>query len=398
MVTKKKFTKLGWFGNYGGQFVPETVSFALEELEQIYLDLFSSEKFWAELDYLSKRYAGRPTPLYSADRLACHYAVQKVYIKREDLLHTGAHKLNNALGQALLAKKLGKNRIIAETGAGQHGVAVSAVCAMLGLKCVIYMGKVDYDRQKSNVFRMKLHDAEIVQVEAGSGTLKEAINEALRDWITNVENSHYLIGSAIGPHPYPLIVKQLQRVIGDEARLQYLEATNKLPDAVFACVGGGSNAIGLFTAFKNDTTVRKIGIEAGGSGLDKEHSATLVKGKVGVLHGSKSYLLYDKNGQIQPTHSISAGLDYPGVGPEHSYFKDEHIAEYYAATDIQALSGFHLVAIKEGIIPALEPAHVFGFLEDWLKTQPDLQNILVLLSGRGDKDLDIAMQHFQSKN
>ena len=378
----------GRFGQFGGQFVPETLMAALAELETAYNQAKTDPAFQRELAGLLTHYAGRPTPLYFAANLTRRSGGAKIYLKREDLAHTGAHKINNALGQALLAKYMGKARIIAETGAGQHGVATATVCAMLGLQCLVYMGAEDIRRQSPNVFRMRLLAAEVLPVEAGSRTLKDAINEAIRDWVTNVETTHYLIGSAVGPHPYPMLVRDFQAVIGREARAQILEAEGRLPDYVVACVGGGSNAIGAFHDFIGDESVRLLGIEAGGDGLDSgRHSATLTAGRPGVLHGSMSYLLQDRHGQVRETHSLSAGLDYPGVGPEHSYLKDIARAEYRAATDAQALEGFHLLSQAEGIIPALEPSHAIHHAAQLAATLSPEQIILVCLSGRGDKDV-----------
>ena len=378
----------GRFGDYGGKFVPETLMAALEELEEAYRVFRDQPGFQEELDGLLRHYAGRPTPLYHAANLTRRSGGAKIYLKREDLAHTGAHKINNALGQALLARQMGKQRVIAETGAGQHGVATATVCAMLGIQCIVYMGSEDIRRQSLNVFRMRLLGTEVVPVESGTRTLKDAINEALRDWVTNVESTHYLIGSVVGPHPYPMLVRDFQSVIGREARRQHLEAESVLPDYVVACVGGGSNAIGIFHEFIEDDAVRLVGVEAGGHGVaGGEHSATLSAGRPGVLHGSMSYLLQDSNGQVVGTHSISAGLDYPGVGPEHSYLKDIGRAEYLAVTDEQALEGFHLLSRTEGIIPALESAHAIYHAVELAKTLPPEQTILVCLSGRGDKDV-----------
>ena len=397
MASKESTTELpdkrGRFGAYGGRFVPETVMPALEELAQAYYNLRDDEDFQRELGRLGSTYAGRPTPLYHAANLTRHCGGAKVYLKREDLAHTGAHKINNALGQALLAKRLRKDRIIAETGAGQHGVATATVCAMLGLKCVIYMGTEDMRRQSLNVFRMRLLGAEVRPVDAGSRTLKDAINEAIRDWVTNVETTHYLLGSAVGPHPYPLMVRDFQSVIGREAREQLLQAEGRLPDYVVACVGGGSNAIGIFHPFLKDADVKLIGVEAGGKGLlGEEHAATLVAGQPGVLHGSMSYLIQNEDGQVLETHSLSPGLDYPGVGPEHSYLRDSGRAQYVAATDEQALAAFHLLCSTEGIIPALEPAHALHQAAALAPTLSPQQIVLVGLSGRGDKDIHIVLE------
>ena len=378
----------GRFGDFGGQFVPETLMSALSELETAYSQVKADPAFQQELARLLTHYTGRPTPLYFAANLTRHCGGAKIYLKREDLAHTGAHKINNALGQALLAKYMGKPRIIAETGAGQHGVATATVCAMLGLQCLVYMGAADIQRQSLNVYRMRLLNAEVVPVAAGTRTLKDAINEAIRDWVTNVATTHYLIGSAVGPHPYPMLVRDFQSVIGREARAQILDAEGRLPDYVIACVGGGSNAIGAFYEFIADENVRLRGVEAGGDGLDTDrHSATLTAGRPGVLHGAMSYLLQDRHGQVRETHSISAGLDYPGVGPEHSYLKEIARAEYVAATDRQALEGFHLLSRTEGILPALEPAHALHHAAQLAATLPPEQIILLCLSGRGDKDV-----------
>jgi tryptophan synthase beta chain len=378
----------GRFGDYGGKFVPETLMAALDELEAAYRQAKDNPDFQARLAHLLHSYAGRPTPLYHAENLSRHCGGARIYLKREDLAHTGAHKINNALGQALLAKHMGKERIIAETGAGQHGVATATVCAMLGLQCIVYMGAEDIQRQSLNVFRMRLLEAEVIPVESGTRTLKDAINEAIRDWVTNVETTHYLIGSVVGPHPYPMLVRDFQSVIGREARQQIQEAEGRLPDYVVACVGGGSNAIGTFYQFINDETVQLVGVEAGGEGVETgRHSATLSAGQPGVLHGSMSYLLQDPHGQVLGTHSISAGLDYPGVGPEHSYLKDAERARYLPVNDDQALEGFHLLSRTEGIIPALESAHAVYYASQLARELGPEQIILVCLSGRGDKDV-----------
>ena len=383
----------GRFGDFGGKFVPETLMAALAELEEAYAQVKNDPEFNSELDQLLRNYAGRPTPLYYAENLTRQCGGAKIYLKREDLAHTGAHKINNALGQALLAKHMGKARIIAETGAGQHGVAAATVCAVLGLQCIVYMGSEDVKRQSLNVFRMRLLEAEVIPVESGTRTLKDAINEAIRDWVTNVETTHYLIGSVVGPHPYPMLVRDFQAVIGREARSQFLEGEGRLPDYVVACVGGGSNAIGTFHEFIGDDSVKLVGVEAGGEGLETgRHSATLNAGRPGVLHGSMSYLLQDKDGQVQETHSISAGLDYPGVGPEHSYLKDSGRAQYLTVDDSQALEGFHLLSRTEGIIPALEPAHAIYYVAQLACELPPEQTIIVCLSGRGDKDINIVAQ------
>ena len=378
----------GRFGDYGGKFVPETLMAALSDLENAYRKVNSDPEFQSELTGLLHNYAGRPTALYHAENLSRHCGGAKIYLKREDLAHTGAHKINNALGQALLAKRMGKQRLIAETGAGQHGVATATVCAMLGLECIVYMGTEDIQRQSLNVFRMRLLNAEVILVESGTRTLKDAINEAIRDWVTNVETTHYLIGSVVGPHPYPMLVRDFQSIIGREARQQILETEERLPDYVVACVGGGSNAIGTFYEFIGDDAVKLVGVEAGGGGVETGyHSASLSAGKPGVLHGSMSYLLQDPNGQVMATHSISAGLDYPGVGPEHSYLKDAERATYTPVNDPQALEGFHLLSRTEGIIPALESAHAIYYASELAKQLGPEQIILVCLSGRGDKDV-----------
>ena len=378
----------GRFGEFGGKFVPATLMAALEELEEAYGAAKVDDDFQQNLSSLLHHYAGRPTALYFAENLTRYCGGAKIYLKREDLAHTGAHKINNALGQALLAKHMGKERIIAETGAGQHGVATATVCAMLGLQCVVYMGEEDIRRQALNVFRMRLLEAEVITVESGTRTLKDAINEAIRDWVTNVESTHYLIGSAVGPHPYPMLVRDFQSVISREARAQIIEAEGRLPDYVVACVGGGSNAIGAFYEFIGDEEVSLVGVEAGGEGVESgRHSATLSAGRPGVLHGSMSYLLQDRHGQVHETHSISAGLDYPGVGPEHSYLKDANRAEYTSVTDGQALEGFHLLSRTEGIIPALEPSHAVYHVAEMARSLPSDNIILMCLSGRGDKDV-----------
>jgi len=384
---------LGRFGQFGGKYVPETLMPALAELEEAYYRYRDTDDFQTELNGLLKDYVGRETPLYFAERLTAHYARPdgtgpQIYLKREDLNHTGAHKINNALGQVLLAKRMGKERVIAETGAGQHGVATATVCARFGIKCVIYMGVQDMERQALNVFRMRLMGAEVSPVTAGTGTLKDATSEAIRDWVTNVETTHYILGSVAGPHPYPMIVRDFHAVIGQETRSQCLEKWNGLPDILMACVGGGSNAMGLFHDFIEDPTVRMIGIEAEGEGvLSGKHAATLTQGRVGVLHGAMSYLLQDSNGQVQEAHSISAGLDYPGVGPEHSYLKEIGRAEYYSVTDQQALDALQLVSQLEGIIPALETAHAFAYLETLCPQLSGSPRIVINCSGRGDKDV-----------
>jgi tryptophan synthase beta chain len=377
----------GRFGKYGGKYVPETLITPLKELEEIYLKLKDDKEFNTELNNLNKEYSGRPTPLTFAENLTNYFGKGKIYLKREDLCHTGAHKINNALGQILLAKRLGKNRIIAETGAGQHGVAAATVCAKFGMQCVVYMGEVDMERQSPNVFRMRLLGTEVRPVKSGSRTLKDATNEAIRDWVTNCENTHYIIGSVVGPHPYPKLVRDFQSVIGTETKSQILEKENKLPDYIVACVGGGSNAIGIFYPFVNDK-IKLIGVEAAGFGLNSDkHSATLTKGREGILHGMKTYLLQNKEGQVSEVHSISAGLDYPGVGPEHSFFKDERIAEYNSITDEEALNGVKLLSKHEGIIPALESAHAVAYLNILMPKTTKDEVVVVNISGRGDKDL-----------
>jgi len=380
----------GYFGAFGGKFVPETLMCALAELEKEYASAQRNKKFKQELTYYLREYAGRPTALYFAKNLTKKLGRAKIYLKREDLLHTGAHKINNTLGQALLAIKMKKPRIIAETGAGQHGVATATVAALFGLKCDVYMGTEDIQRQALNVFRMRLLGARVIPVESGSKTLKDACNEAIRDWVTNVRDTHYIIGSVVGPHPYPLMVRDFQAVIGREARKQILQNAKKLPDYLVACVGGGSNSIGLFHPFFGDKKVKFVGVEAAGLGLaSKKHAATLVKGDLGILHGSKSYLLQDKDGQINLAHSISAGLDYPGVGPEHAYYKRIGRCKYVAVEDQQALNALKLLSETEGIIPALESAHAIAYLKRLAKTLKKNQTIVVCLSGRGDKDIDI---------
>jgi tryptophan synthase beta chain len=378
----------GHFGPYGGRFVPETLVHPLQELEDEYARARQDPAFQRELDYYLKEFCGRPTPLYLAERLTRELGGARIYLKREDLLHTGAHKINNCLGQILLARRMGKTRIIAETGAGQHGVATATVAAMFGLKCVIYMGAVDCERQALNVFRMKMLGAEVVPVTAGQQTLKEAINEAMRDWVTNVRTTHYILGTVYGAHPYPVMVRNFQRVIGDEARRQILEKEQRLPDLLIACVGGGSNAMGLFYPFLEEASVRMIGVEAGGEGIQAgKHAARFQGGSLGVLQGTRSYLLQDEFGQIQLTHSVSAGLDYAAVGPEHAWLRDRQRVEYTYATDDQALDAFMKLARLEGIIPALESAHAIAEL---IKQAPALGGnklILVNLSGRGDKDV-----------
>ena len=381
----------GRFGEFGGQYIPETLMPACTELEQAWADAQTDADFQAELDELLREYVGRPTPLTDAPRLTEQLGGARILLKREDLAHTGAHKINNAIGQVLLAKQMGKRRIIAETGAGQHGVATATACARFGLECIVYMGSEDVRRQSLNVFRMRLMGAEVRPVDSGSRTLKDAINETIRDWVTNVRDTHYVIGSAIGPHPYPLIVRDLQAVIGREARAQCLAKVGKLPDVAIACVGGGSNAIGLFHAFIDDP-VRLIGVEAAGEGLDGRNAATLTLGRPGVLHGTRTYLLQDDAGQIEEAHSISAGLDYPGVGPEHAWLKVSERAEYVSIDDDEALAGFRLLSETEGIVPALEPSHAIAYLKRLAPMLPADDVILLGLSGRGDKDIDIVRE------
>jgi len=380
----------GRFGRYGGRFVPETMMRALEQLTEAYEAARNDPSFQQELDYYWREYAGRPTPLYFAERLTAHLGGAKIYLKREDLAHTGAHKINNTLGQILLARRIGKQRIIAETGAGQHGVATATAAALFGLECVIYMGAVDIERQALNVLRMKLLGARVVPVTTGSQTLKDAINEAFRDWIATVETTHYIFGSVCGPHPYPQMVRDFQSVIGQETKRQMKEKEGRLPNYLLACVGGGSNAMGLFHPFVGDG-VKMIGVEAAGHGLDTlAHAATLTAGTPGILHGAESYLLQDEHGQIREAHSLAPGLDYPGVGPEHSYFKDAGIAEYVAVTDQEALAGLQLLSRLEGIIPALEAAHAVAYAMKLAPTLNADELLVINISGRGDKDMEIV--------
>lgn len=380
--------RTGHFGEFGGKYVPETLMALLEDLEKIFRSLKSDRKFKREFSYYLREYAGRPTNLYEAKRLSAHLKTLKVYLKREDLLHTGAHKINNTLGQILVARRMGKKRIIAETGAGQHGVATATAAALMGLECVIYMGQEDIGRQALNVDRMRLLGAKVIAVTGGSQTLKDAMNEAIRDWVTNVHNTFYIIGSVAGPHPYPVMVRDFQAVIGQEARRQFQSKEKKLPDYLLACVGGGSNAMGLFHAFYKDAAVKMIGVEAAGHGLKtQQHAAPLAKGEVGVLHGSKSKLLETKDGQIKVAHSIAAGLDYPGVGPEHAYYQQTNRAEYVSVTDREALLGLKQLAEMEGIIPALETSHAIAYLEKLARRVKKASSVIVCLSGRGDKDM-----------
>jgi tryptophan synthase beta chain len=381
----------GRYGQFGGKYAPETVMPALDELEAAYYEAKQDPKFQDVLDRLARDYVGRPTPLYFARNLTELGGGARIFLKREDLAHTGAHKINNALGQGLLAKRMGKQRVIAETGAGQHGVATATVCALLDLECIVYMGELDIARQAPNVFRMKLLGAEVRPVSSGSRTLKDATNEAIRDWVTNVESTFYIIGSVVGMHPYPMIVRDFQAVIGRESRAQMLDSIGTLPDAVVACVGGGSNAIGIFYPFLNDREVALVGVEASGHGIESgRHSASLTAGTIGVLHGARTYLLQDEFGQVQEAHSISAGLDYPGVGPEHSYLKDSGRATYVGITDDQALEAFQTLCREEGIIPALESSHAIAHALRLSRELGPEQTILVNLSGRGDKDLQTA--------
>lgn len=384
-------TAQGRFGEYGGQFVPETVMPALAELEENYLKLKEDAGFQNELKRYLEEYAGRPTRLYFAEKLTAHYGRAKIYLKREDLLHTGAHKINNALGQALLARRMGKTRVIAETGAGQHGVATATVAALFGMKCSVFMGEEDMERQALNVFRMRLLGSEVVPVTSGTGTLKDATTEAIRSWVTNIRDTHYIIGSVVGPHPYPMIVRDFQSVIGGEVRLQMEKTAGRQPDYLVACVGGGSNAMGMFYPYRQDKAVVKIGVEAAGRGLDTdEHAASLTLGRPGVLHGAYSYLLQDGDGQVIPAYSVSAGLDYPGVGPEHSYFKDSGIVRYEAVTDSEALTAFRRLSELEGIIPALESSHALAYLDKLMPQTSHDDIVAVCLSGRGDKDVQMA--------
>ena len=387
----------GHFGRFGGRFVPETLMQPLVDLEKAYRAARADARFRRRLRELLHTYAGRPTPLYFAERLTRHVGGARIYLKREDLCHTGAHKINNVLGQALLAQRMGKARVIAETGAGQHGVASATAAALLGLECEVYMGRVDVERQALNVFRMKLLGAKVVPVESGSKTLKDAVNEALRDWVTNVRTTYYLLGSVMGPHPYPMMVRDFHRVIGEEARVQARRATGRLPDLLVACVGGGSNAIGLFWPFIGDRRVRIVGVEPGGHGIKSgKHGASLGSGAVGVLHGSMSYVLQNDDGQVAEAHSISAGLDYPGVGPEHSYYKDTGRFEYVSVTDDEALEGFQALTRLEGIMPALESAHAVAHAMRAAARMRKTQTVLVGLSGRGDKDVHTVGQALEA--
>ncbi|MEH7109859.1 tryptophan synthase subunit beta [Bacillus sp. JJ1764] len=379
----------GHFGIYGGRFVPETLMKAVTELSNAYEEAKIDPEFQKEYQYLLKKYVGRETPLYFAENLTKHAGGAKIYLKREDLNHTGAHKINNAIGQALLAVRMGKRKIVAETGAGQHGVATATVCALLNLECIIFMGEEDIKRQSLNVFRMELLGAKVVGVSSGSATLKDAVNEALRYWVGNVDDTHYLLGSVMGPHPFPMMVRDFQSVIGSETKAQFLEENHHLPEAVVACIGGGSNSMGMFYPFIEDKEVSLYGVEAAGKGIDTPfHAASLTKGKPGVLHGALMYLLQNEDGQIQEAHSVSAGLDYPGVGPEHSYLKDIGRASYQSISDQEALEAFQLLSKQEGIIPALESAHAVAFAVKLAQQMKPEENIVVCLSGRGDKDVD----------
>lgn len=384
--------KSGHYGMYGGRYVPETLVKALDELEREYARLKKDKKFQQELRVYLEDYAGRPTPVYEAKNLTAHFGRAKIFIKREDLCHTGAHKINNTLAQGLMAKKLGKPRIVAETGAGQHGVASATAACVYGLKCVVYMGAEDVERQSLNVYKMKLLGAEVRPVNSGSRTLKDATNEAIRDWVSNIHDTHYLLGSAVGPHPYPMMVRDFQSVIGDETRAYFMKKGG-LPDYLVACVGGGSNAIGFFHPFLNDKKVKIFGVEAAGEGLNKRHAASMTKGSPGILHGMKSYLLQNKDGQVELAHSISAGLDYPSVGPEHSYLKDSGRVRYETATDNDALEGFKMLTRLEGIMPALEPSHALGYLKRLMPKTKKSEKVVLCLSGRGDKDINTVKKY-----
>ncbi|WP_077623566.1 tryptophan synthase subunit beta [Sediminibacillus massiliensis] len=395
MKTYQQPDTKGHFGKFGGRFVPETLMPAVLELEKAYQEAMADPAFLKDVDYYFKQYIGRETPLYHAENFSRHLGGPKIYLKREDLNHTGAHKINNAVGQALLTQRMGKKKVVAETGAGQHGVATATVCALLDLECVIFMGKEDIRRQKLNVFRMELLGARVESVEQGSGTLKDAVNEALRYWVTNVEDTHYIIGSVVGPHPFPQIVRDFQSVIGTETKQQILEQEKRLPDAVVACIGGGSNSMGMFYPFIEDEEVTLYGVEAGGSGIETgKHAATLTDGKAGILHGTLSYLLQDDNGQITEAHSISAGLDYPGIGPEHSHLKDTGRVIYDSITDEEALEALQLLSKTEGIIPALESAHAIAYSMKLAEKMSEEETLVVCLSGRGDKDVETVRAAF----
>lgn len=395
MLKEKKNVpdRRGYFGIFGGRYIPETLMTPVEELTRAYLKISGTCGFKKRLKYYLKEYAGRPTPLYFAENLTKKLGKAKIYLKREDLLHTGAHKINNTIGQAILAVSMGKKRLIAETGAGQHGVATATVAALFGLKCGVYMGTEDIRRQSLNVFRMKLLGARVIPVASGSCTLKDAMNEAIRDWVTNVNDTHYIIGSVAGPHPYPMMVRNFQSIIGREAKGQLIKKEKRLPSYLVACVGGGSNAMGLFYPFYKDKNVKFIGVEAAGFGIKSgRHAASLMKGKVGILHGSKSFLLEDNEGQVKLAHSVSAGLDYPGVGPEHAYYKETRRAEYVSINDTEALEACRFLSRVEGIIPALESAHAIAYLKKLVKRTTKKDIIIVCLSGRGDKDIDIIKE------
>jgi len=392
----------GRFGIFGGRFVSETLMPLILSLESEYEKVKSDKSFWKEMDFFLKDYVGRPSPLYFSERLTEHFGGAKIYLKRDELNHTGAHKINNVLGQILLAKRMGKKRIIAETGAGQHGVATATVCARFGLKCIVFMGKTDVERQAPNVFRMKLLGADVVSVTSGRGTLKDAMNEALRDWVTNVEDTFYCIGTVAGPHPYPSMVRDFQSIIGTETKQQILDKEGRLPDSLIACIGGGSNAMGLFFPFLDDKDVKMFGVEAGGKGVNNkmEHAASLTGGRPGILHGNRTYLLQDKNGQIIEGHSISAGLDYPGIGPEHSYLHDIGRVEYVSITDEESLDAFKLCCEKEGIIPALEPSHALAYVKKIAPKLPKDHIMIMNMCGRGDKDIFTVAKYlgFDLKN
>ena len=392
----------GRFGSFGGRFVSETLMPLILSLESEYEKAKSDKSFWQEMDFFLKDYVGRPSPLYFSERLTEHFGGAKIYLKRDELNHTGAHKINNVLGQILLAKRMGKKRIIAETGAGQHGVATATVCARFGLKCIVFMGKTDVERQAPNVFRMKLLGADVVSVTSGRGTLKDAMNEALRDWVTNVEDTFYCIGTVAGPHPYPSMVRDFQSIIGTETKQQILDKEGRLPDSLIACIGGGSNAMGLFFPFLDDKDVKMFGVEAGGKGVNNkmEHAASLTGGRPGILHGNRTYLLQDQNGQIIEGHSISAGLDYPGIGPEHSYLHDIGRVEYVSITDEESLDAFKLCCEKEGIIPALEPSHALAYVKKIAPKLPKDHIMIMNMCGRGDKDIFTVAEYlgFDLKN
>ncbi len=398
-IRETKVKAEGYFGNFGGQFVPEILRPAIEELAGVYATLKDDDAFQSAFQYNLRRYAGRPTALYLAENLTHHYGGAKIYLKREDLNHTGAHKINNAIGQVLLAKKLGKERIIAESGAGQHGVATATVAARAGLQCCIYMGAEDMERQYPNVQRMRMLGAEVRAVHSGSKTLKDATNEAMRDWLRNVNNTHYIIGSVVGPHPFPQMVRDFQKVIGEEVRLQIMDDENRFPDYLLACVGGGSNAIGLFYPFLNEPDIQMFGVEAGGEGVHTErHAATLSLGDIGIFHGMRTYLLQDQNGNVQLPHSISAGLDYPGVGPEHSFLKENKRVTYVSVTDSEALHAAHRLGQLEGIVPALESAHALAYLDTLMPQTTTNEIVVINLSGRGDKDMDAYIRYMEQNN